>query len=79
LALCTQLQQRLIAYHKSNGTTTMKKHVELEHSSLIKKFFEKQNNVVATPLSCEPTKKWAHVTPSAIFIFIFCKPIFKSE
>jgi len=50
-----------------------------EHSSLIKKFLEKQNNVVATPLSCEPTKEWAHVTPSAIFMFFFCKPIFKSQ
>jgi hypothetical protein len=67
LALCTQLEQGLITYHKSNGTTTMKNHVELEHSNLIKKFLEEQNNVVATPLSREPTKKWAHVTPSAIF------------
>jgi hypothetical protein len=67
LALCTQLQKELITYHKSNGTTTMKRHVELEHSSLIKKFLEEQNNVVATPLFCEPTKKWPHVTISAIF------------
>jgi hypothetical protein len=49
----------------------MKKHVKLEHNTLIKKFCQKQFDVVATiSLSYEPTKKWAHVTPSAIFSFI---------
>jgi hypothetical protein len=50
----------------------MKKHVELEPNTLIKKFCKKQSNVAATiSLSCEPTKKWVHVTPSAISGFFF--------
>jgi len=57
-ALCTMLQKGLIVYHKSNGITTMKKHLELEHKTLIKKFCQKQYDVTATiSLSCEPAKK----------------------
>jgi hypothetical protein len=52
------LQKGLIVYHKSNGITTMKKHLELEHNTLIKKFCQKQYDVTATiSLSCEPAKK----------------------
>jgi hypothetical protein len=47
LALCTKLRKDAIAYHKSKGITTMKKHVELEHSTLIKKCHKKQFDVVA--------------------------------
>jgi hypothetical protein len=68
LALRTRLWKGHIAYHKSNGITSMKKHVKLEHNTLILKIRQKQFDVVVTiSLSCEPTKKWAHVTPSAIF------------
>jgi hypothetical protein len=79
LALHTRLQKGLIAYHKSNGITTMEKHVELEHNTLIKKFRKKQFDVaIIISLSREPAKKRAHVTPSAISGFFFLyKPIQK--
>jgi hypothetical protein len=58
LALCTKLQKGFIVYHKSNGITTMKKHVKLEHETLFKKFHKKPFNLIATnSLSREPTKK----------------------
>jgi hypothetical protein len=39
----------------------MKKHVELEPNTLIKKFCKKQSDVVATiSLSCELAKKWEY-------------------
>jgi hypothetical protein len=50
----------------------MKKHVELETNTLIKKFCKKQFDVVATiSFSCEPAKRQVHVTPSAISSFFF--------
>ncbi len=36
LALHISTQKGLIAYHKSNGITTMKKHIEVEHNKLLK-------------------------------------------
>jgi hypothetical protein len=65
--LCTKLRKGFIVYHKSNGITTMKKHVELEHNTLIKKFCQEQFDVAAIiSLSHELTKKQVHLTPSAI-------------
>jgi hypothetical protein len=50
----------------------MKKHVELETNTLIKKFCKKKFDVVATiSFSCEPAKRRVHVTPSAISSFFF--------
>jgi hypothetical protein len=81
LALRTRLQKGFIVCHKSNGITIMEKHVELEHNTLIKKFHKKQFDVVTIiSLSCEPTKKQAHVTPSAIFgFFSFTNQFKKNE
>jgi hypothetical protein len=56
----------------------MKKHVKLEPNTLIKKFRKKQFDVATTiSLSCEPTKKRVHVTPSAISGFFFYKLVQK--
>jgi hypothetical protein len=48
----------------------MKKHVELEHNTLIKKFLKKKTNVVVPPFSHELAKKWGH-EPNAISNFFF--------
>jgi hypothetical protein len=40
LAMCTRCRKSLIAYHKFNGITTMKKHVKSHHFSLLKKLLE---------------------------------------
>jgi hypothetical protein len=41
----------------------MKKDVKLEHKTLFKKFHQKPSHLIATiSLSCEPAKKWEHMT-----------------
>jgi len=79
-ALCTKLRKGLIVYHKSNGITSMKKHVDLEDNTLIKMFCQKQSDVVAIiSLSHEPTKKQMHVIISAIFGFFSFINQFKKD
>jgi hypothetical protein len=41
LALRTKSWKRFIAYHKSNGITVMKIHIEVEHNNLLKRHVEK--------------------------------------
>jgi hypothetical protein len=38
LAMRIKCRKGLISYHKFNGITAMKKHVELDHASLLKIF-----------------------------------------
>jgi hypothetical protein len=57
----------------------MKKHVELEHNTLIKKFCPKKYDVATIiSLSCKPTKKRAHVIPSAISSFFLLQTNLKN-
>jgi hypothetical protein len=69
LALCIRLWKGFIAYHKSNGITSMKKHVKIEYNVILKKFLDNVTNAIVAPLAREPTKKRAHWTPLAIFGF----------
>jgi len=69
LALCIGLWKGFIAYHKSNGITSMKKHVKIEYNVILKKFLDNVTNAIVAPLACEPAKKRTHVTPLAIFEF----------
>lgn len=48
LALHTRCWKWLLAYVKSNGIIAMKKHVELEHNALFKRYVEKVNNYPRT-------------------------------
>jgi len=65
MAMCTRCKKGFIAYHKFNGATTMKKHVESNHFSLLKILLED----VASLLDHEPNKKNAHVSPTIVFSF----------
>ncbi len=70
LSMHTRCRKDLIAYHKSNGITTMKKHVDSNHSILLKKMLEDATNIAPkSPLNCEPIKKRACVCPIAISSF----------
>lgn len=46
-------QKWFIACHKSNGVTTMKNHVELKHSVLLKRYGEKVNKQLRSWLECD--------------------------
>jgi len=72
LAMHTRCRKCFIAYDKSNGITTMKKHVEYDHSTLLQKLLKDPTNLAPRfPLDYEPSKKRAHVFPFAIFGFFF--------
>jgi hypothetical protein len=52
----------------------MKKHVDFDHSILLKKLLKDATNIaMRSPLDCEPSKKRARVCPTIIFGF-FCIP-----
>ncbi len=58
LAMRTKCRKGLITYHKSNGITTMKKHVESNHFALLKKLVKDPNIASAkAPFDLEPNKK----------------------
>jgi hypothetical protein len=72
LAMHTRCNKGFIAYHKSNGITTMRKHIEFEHSALLKKLLEDATNVALKfPLNHGPSKKRAHVSCSFFNFWFF--------
>jgi hypothetical protein len=74
------VKKGFIAYHKCNGITTMKKHVEFDHYTLLQKLLVDPTNLAPrSPLDCKPSKKRAHVDPSAIFSFFSFASKFKKD
>jgi hypothetical protein len=63
----------LVACHKSNGIITIKKHVEQDHDTLLKKVQKDVNNFPKAPLNHEFNKLWANVFVNAIFQFFSSK------
>lgn len=57
----TKCRKGLIAYHKSNGITSMKKHVEGDHYAFMKRLVEDPNYIAITkaPIN-QNAKKRAH-------------------
>jgi hypothetical protein len=45
----------------------MKKHVDMKHGALLKRYVEEVNNCPRPSFECEPTTKRFHVTTIAIF------------
>jgi hypothetical protein len=54
----------------------MKKHVELEHNTLIKKFFEKKTIVIVAPFSHELGVDANYSGSFFVFLWTFCKVYF---
>jgi hypothetical protein len=58
LAMHTRCKKGLIAYHKFNGITTMKKHVDFDHFILLKQFLEDVTSIISrSPFNHEPIKR----------------------
>jgi hypothetical protein len=53
----TKLKNRFISYFKSNGITTFKKHVDVKHTLITKKFKEEVNSIVKNGLEKQLAKK----------------------
>jgi hypothetical protein len=79
-ALCTMLHKGFLFTTKSNGITTMKKHLEFEHNTLIKKFCPKKMMWLLYFIIW-----WASQEVNAcdskchIWFFFFYKPIQKNK
>jgi hypothetical protein len=56
-------KESYIAYHKINGITIMKKHVDFDHSTLLEKLLEDASIAPRSPFDYEPNKKEVHVFP----------------
>jgi hypothetical protein len=70
LAVHTRCRKGLMAYHKFNGITMMKKHVEFNHFTLLKMFLK--NVAIEIPTwSWTHVKKKENVSPSNIFGFFY--------
>ncbi len=77
---CTRCKKGFIAYHKFSGTIAMKKHVESNHFSLLKKLLKDVANLASRcPLDCEPNKKNAHVSPTIVYSFFSTATSFKKD
>jgi hypothetical protein len=75
LAIHIRCKKGLIAYHKFNSITTMKKYVESYQSTLLEILLENPTNLAPrSSLDCEPSKKKMHVSPFATFSF-FLLPV----
>jgi hypothetical protein len=68
----TRCNKDLIAYRKSNGITTMKKHIKFEHFSLLKNLLENATNLALRfPFNHKSNKKRAHVSCSFFNFWFF--------
>jgi hypothetical protein len=59
--------------------TTMKKHVDMEHGALLKRYVKKINNHPKPSLEHEPATKCLRVNLIVIFRFSSYKPILKRQ
>ncbi len=67
LVMHTRCRKGLITYHKTNGITTMEKHVDAYHFTLMRKLVEDLTIVLTEiPFDRQANKKKAHVFPSTI-------------
>jgi hypothetical protein len=58
----------LIAHHKANAIIAIKKHVEVEHKTLLVKYFE--FNQLKSTHNQKLRNKRSHINPATIFGFL---------
>jgi hypothetical protein len=69
----TQARKRLIFYYKTNGITSLKKHVDAEHIVIAKLFEEEINFLLKRREEKQPAKKRAIVFSGSIIFFNLSK------
>ncbi len=62
----TQLRKELISYYKTNGITSLKKYVNVDHVIVAKTFKEKMNSSMKGNVKRQPTKKRKNVFGASI-------------
>jgi hypothetical protein len=75
----TKKIKRLIIYYKTYGIIVLKKHVDVNHSIIVKFFEEKINNEIIGTIEKQPVKKRSNVLASAMFVFFCCKRTFQKR
>ncbi len=67
----TQARKGLISYYKTNGITSLKKHVDVEHTIIAKKFKEEVNSLLKGRKEKQSTKKKTIMFGGSISKFFF--------
>ncbi len=57
-----KLRKGLISYYKTNGISTLRKHVDSKHNLLVKKFDEQANSFVKTKVERQLVNKRQNVS-----------------
>jgi hypothetical protein len=69
----------LITYYKTHGIITLKKHVDVYHVLIIKKYEEEVNGLIRGILERQLTNERFNVLSNAIFNFFAVKDLFKKN
>ncbi len=64
-----KLRKGFVSYFKSNGIISLEKHVDEKHGLIVKKFGEKMNSNLKSPLEKQHAKKRHAMTKSEISNF----------
>lgn len=75
----TRVMKGLVSYFESSGITTLKKHVNVKHGLIAKKFEEEENNNMKTWMEKKIVKKMPKIVGSAIFNFLGFVDSFKRD
>jgi hypothetical protein len=75
----TKLRKGLISYYKTNGISTLKKHVDVEHNLLAKKLNEEVNSLMRSQVEKQLVKKRQNVSSYEISEFFFAKLFYKKD
>jgi len=73
----TKERKGLITCYKTYDINVLKKHVDVDHFIIVKKFEEEINNEIISSVERQRTKKRPNVLASAIFVFCCCKKTFQ--
>jgi hypothetical protein len=73
----TKQRKGLITYYKTYGITALKKHVDVNHYVIVKKFEEEIDNEIIKNVERQHVKKRPNVPTNAISTFFCCKRTFR--
>ncbi len=79
LALCIKCHKQLIAYHKCNAIIAMKKHADIEHGALLKRYVEKVTFVLGLHLNMNQPLNVFMLPNCNFWIFLFTNEFTKDH
>ncbi len=69
----------MITYYKTYGITAFKKHLDANHSIIVKKFEKEINNEIIRNVETQYVKKRPNVPTSAYLFYFVVKELFKKD